>query len=143
MLTTADYVIQAKAALGNVAMSDRQLGELLGYTTSAISTARYGNMSDPMALKIADVLKVEPGEVLMVARISREKDEQVKQALTSWASKTLAAMSLVAASSASAACGDVSAVVQPTTTGDAPRLCIMSTRRRSANEDSYKATEAA
>ncbi|MBY0236725.1 MAG: hypothetical protein K2W93_17225 [Burkholderiaceae bacterium] len=94
MQKPSDYIRLAKEHLGNVGMSDRELGEHLGgFGFSSISNARYGNMSDPVALKVAQVLGIEPGEVLMVARLEREKDEEVKAALMAWASKTLASMS--------------------------------------------------
>lgn len=120
----ADYVRRAKEKLGNGAMSDREFGQRLGgFASSTISSARYGNMSDAIAILIAQVLGIDAGEVLMVARIEREKDEQVRAALSSWASKTLAAMSLAAAASgATAAGGDVAA--SPAQVSSAP-VCIM------------------
>ncbi|MFN3812145.1 MAG: hypothetical protein ACK4S6_16190 [Roseateles asaccharophilus] len=94
MLKPADYVRMAKEALGNADMTDRQLGELLGgIAQPVISQGRYGKMSDPLALRLAEVIPdIDAGEVLMVARLAREKDETVKAALTAWAVKTLAAM---------------------------------------------------
>jgi len=93
MLKPSDYVRLAKKALGDETMSDRALGELLGgFTSASVSNARYGNMSDPLAIKIAKVAGVSSGEVLMIARLEREKDPEVKAALSEWASKTLASM---------------------------------------------------
>lgn len=110
MLKPTDYVHRAKEVLGNVSMSDRELGEHLGgFGFSSISNARYGNMSDPVALRIAQVLHIDAGEVLMVARLEREKDEDVKAALTAWASKTLASMSKNKAQSPDLAMGDMAA----------------------------------
>jgi transcriptional regulator with XRE-family HTH domain len=81
----ADYVRRGKAKLGDPYMSDREFAEQLGYSTSAVSNARYGNMSDLMALKVAEVLGIEAGELLQVARAEREKDPAVKRALLDWA----------------------------------------------------------
>jgi hypothetical protein len=150
MLKPADYVRMAKEALGNAEMTDRQLGELLGgIAQPVISQARYGKMSDPLALRLADVIpNVDAGEVLMVARLAREKDETVKAALTAWAVKTLAAMPKKAA--ARSALGGVVAAValsgapspsQAAATPDAgPGLCIMSTRmrREACNDPRFK-----
>lgn len=94
MKRAADYVRMAKEALGDASMADRVLGEHLGGVGPAlIAQARYGNMSDPLALKLAKIIPgVDAGELLMVARLDREKDPEIKAALESWASKTLAAV---------------------------------------------------
>ena len=92
------YVKQAKALLGNAAMSDRQLGELIGgVASSKISDARYGNMSDPLALKLAGVLGIPAGELLMVARLEREKDPAIRAALVEWAGNVFSLMPTKAA----------------------------------------------
>jgi len=125
MRTAAEYIALAKVRLGNEKMSDRELAERLGgFSQSYINRAKTGKMTDPVAMRLAEILTdVEPGEILMVARLEREKDDQVRAALTSWASKTLAAMSMVAAASSASAAGcDVAAVRAET-----PRVCIMST----------------
>ncbi len=96
MLTVADYVREAKSALGNPRMSDREMGEKLGLSGPMISSARYGNMSDPLALKIAAIIKRDPGEVLLVARAQREKDQAVKAALMAYAGKVLGRLSATA-----------------------------------------------
>lgn len=86
MKTCSDYVADAKAAMGNPRMSDREFGERLGgYAQTTIANGKHGNMSDPIALKIAEVIGVAPGELLMVARLEREKDPRVKAALVEWA----------------------------------------------------------
>lgn len=86
MKTCSDYVADAKAAMGNPKMSDRELGERLGgYAQTSVANGKHGNMSDPMALRLAEVIGVPPGEVLMVARLEREKDPAVKAALVEWA----------------------------------------------------------
>jgi hypothetical protein len=110
--TSADYLAAAKVALGNPHMSDRELGEKLGgYSQPQIGNAKAGKMSDPMALKVAAVLPdTEAGEVLMVARLEREKDPAVKAALIVWASKMLAATPRIAAAR-NVVVGGVAAVV--------------------------------
>ncbi|WP_416762711.1 hypothetical protein ACNI65_09925 [Roseateles sp. So40a] len=94
MLKAADYVRMAKQTLGDVDMTDRKLGELLGgIAQPVISQARYGKMSDPLALRLASVLpNVHAGEILWVARMEREKDQAVKSALEDYVGKVLAAM---------------------------------------------------
>lgn len=98
MKNLAHYVHAAKAALGNPDMSDRQLGELLGgYPSGTVSNARYGRMSDPMAMKVAKVAGIPAGEVLMVARLEREKDPAIRAALVEWAGNVFALMPTKAA----------------------------------------------
>lgn len=92
MKTCADYVRDAKAKLGDAHMSDRQLGELMGVSGPVISTARYGRMSDPLALKFASVVGAEAGEVVMVARMEREADPAVANALRAWVGKVFTLM---------------------------------------------------
>lgn len=72
-------------------MSDRELGERLGgYEQSSIAKAKSGKaMTDPLAIRIAEAIGVDPGEVLLVARAERERDEEVKQHLLRYAAKTL------------------------------------------------------
>lgn len=86
MRTCETYVRLAKAAFGNQGMSDRELGERLGGIGAAIiSNARYGKMSDRLAMLIAQAAHTDPGEVIMVARLEREKDQDVRAALEAWA----------------------------------------------------------
>lgn len=93
VINSSIYLAKARAVLGNPSMSERELGELLGgYSQSMIAKAKAGNMSDPLALRIAEVIGADPGEVLTVARAEREKDPRVKAALLVYASKTLAAL---------------------------------------------------
>lgn len=88
MKTAAQYLNEARKALGNARMSDAELGERLGgFGQSYISRAKRGVMTDPLALKIAEVIGIAPGEVLMVARMEREKDPAVREALFSWVGK--------------------------------------------------------
>lgn len=99
MKSTAYYVAQAKLHAGDAMMPDRQLAEIFGCSQQMISLAKHGNMSDPLALKIADLIKAEAGEVLMVARLERERDEKVKKALQSYAAKIFASASKKVAAS--------------------------------------------
>jgi hypothetical protein len=89
--STAQYIAQAKAAMGNAQMSDREFGERLGelgeqppYAQQTIAKAKSGNCSDPLAVRVAEVLKIEPGEVIWVARMEREKDPAVRMHLETW-----------------------------------------------------------
>lgn len=98
MKTPADYVRLAKLALGDECMSDRELGQHLGGLTSgSISNARYGRISDPLAMRLAGVIGTAPGELLMVARLEREKDPAVRAALMDWAKNVMALMPTKAA----------------------------------------------
>lgn len=93
MKTPEDYVRAAKVALGDAAMSDRELGaQLGGLTSGAVSNARYGRMTDPVAMLIAKAAGIPAGEVLMVARLEREKDPAVKAALMEWAGNVFSLM---------------------------------------------------
>jgi hypothetical protein len=92
MSLTAEYVRRAKAHFGNEYMSDRELGEHIGASGPVVSQARYGSMSDPVAIRIARALQIDAGEVIMVARAEREKDPEVKAELEAYMSKTLAAV---------------------------------------------------
>jgi len=92
MSLTADYVRRAKAHFGGESMSDRELREHIGSSGPVVSQARYGSMSDPVAIRIARALQIDAGEVIMVARAEREKDPEGKAELEAYMSKTLAAV---------------------------------------------------
>lgn len=93
MRKISDYVLAVKAALGDRHMSDRELGEQLGgYSAGLISNARYGICGDPLAVKLAGVLKIDAGEVLLVARAEREKDATIRGHLLAYAKKALASV---------------------------------------------------
>lgn len=90
--TCADLVRAAKAKLGDPHMSDREFGARLGgLSPSAISNARYGTMSDSIAVKIAELVGIPPGLALMIARTEREKDPEVRKHLVRYLGKVLAA----------------------------------------------------
>jgi len=82
--TCAQYIADTKAKLGDERMSDEKLGSRWGVSQSFISRAKRGNMADTVAVKIAEVLGIEAGEVLMVARMEREKDPAVRAHLERW-----------------------------------------------------------
>lgn len=90
MKTCADYIAEAKAALGDPRMPDRELGERLGgYAQPTICGAKVGKMSDPLAIAIANTIGIHPGEVLLVARAQRERDTVVREHLLNYAGKVL------------------------------------------------------
>ena len=79
MKTCADYIADTKVKLGDPRMPDGTLGgRLPGYSQQAISAAKRGKMTDPIAIKMAEILGIEPGEILLVARMEREKDPAVR-----------------------------------------------------------------
>lgn len=143
MKTCSDYIAAAKQALGDPSMTDRELGARIGYSQQHVSAAKHGRMSDPLALKLADLAGVEAGEVLTVARAQREPDPAVRDALLSYAGKVARHMPQSAGKVALAAvlaCGAVSvpspAQAQPTPYCEG--VYIMSTRRRTAaNVDQF------
>ncbi len=84
------YIAEAKAALGNAAMSDAELGERLGgYSQQDISRAKRAPMSDTIAVAIAKAIGIPPGEVLNVARAEREKNPDVQRYLAEWAQASI------------------------------------------------------
>lgn len=90
----AHYLEMAKTLFGNPGMPDRELGELLGgFSQAYIAKAKGGNMSDGLALKLESLLKLTPGEVLLIARIHRENDPAVRAALEELARKLFSLMS--------------------------------------------------
>lgn len=92
MKTGSDYVLAAKAALGDVDMSDREFGERIGRAQQLVSAAKHGAMSDPLAITIAGLIGVDAGEVLMVARLEREKRPEVRAAIEAWLGKAFSLM---------------------------------------------------
>lgn len=89
----SDYLDEARAVFGNPAMSDRELGERLGgYSQQHIAKAKNGNMSVPLAIKVAQTIGADPGEAVIMAWTERETNEEVKAVVASFLSKTLAAL---------------------------------------------------
>lgn len=89
MKTTVYYVSEAKRALGDVHMSDRALGEAIGYSQQHVSKAKCGYITDPVAIALAEAIGIDAGEVLLVARAAREPDEVVRGHLMAYAKKAL------------------------------------------------------
>lgn len=85
----AYYVAEAKRSLGDPRMSDRALGEAFGYSAQLIQRAKSDSCTDPLAIKLAETIGEDPGEVLLVARAERERDEVVKEHLLRYAGKAL------------------------------------------------------
>jgi len=87
----ATFIAEAKAALGDARMSDRELGErLVGYAQQEISRAKHGYMSDTIAIAVAKAIGIAPGAVLQVARAERENNPDVRTFLLEWARETFA-----------------------------------------------------
>ena len=90
MKSCAQYIADAKAALGDSRMSDRELGEHLGFAQQTIAKAKSGGMSDSVGLSVGELLKsldlVEhAGEVLLVAHAERDCDPRVSATLMDYA----------------------------------------------------------
>lgn len=98
MKSCAQYIAESKARLGDPRMSDQKLGDHIGYAQQTMAKAKHGDMSDPVAMKLAALLKIDAGEILLVARAEREKDERVKGALLAYAKKVFDSVSLKALS---------------------------------------------
>ncbi len=86
----AQYVARLKVKLGNPGMSDRELGEHLGFIQSNIARAKGGYMTDPLAIAIARELGEDPAEVVIVARAEREKDLELREGMLAIVGKVLA-----------------------------------------------------
>lgn len=72
-------------------MSDRELGERLGgFSQQHINQAKQGTMSNTIAVAIAEVLQIEAGEILFVAKVSRSKDTVLRD----YVAKTFSASEL-------------------------------------------------
>lgn len=71
-------------------MSDRELGEHLGFIQSNIARAKAGYMTDPLAIAIAQHLGEEPAKVVIVARAEREKDASIRAGMLRIVGKVLA-----------------------------------------------------
>jgi transcriptional regulator with XRE-family HTH domain len=78
MKSTTEYLDEAKKRAG--IESDYALAKRLGVTKAAISNYRQGisKMDDYTAAQIADLLEVDPLEVIAAANAEREKDEKKK-----------------------------------------------------------------
>ncbi|HWI11066.1 MAG TPA: hypothetical protein VNU48_07025 [Burkholderiaceae bacterium] len=84
MRSAAQLIVAAKAKLGDHRMSDQKFGDQTGYAQQTIAKAKRGGMSDQVAMKIAEILQIEAGEVIWVARVEREQDPTVRRHLEAW-----------------------------------------------------------
>ena len=82
MKTCTDLVSQARALFGY--RSDALLAAHIGYAQQTLAHARSGNMSDAIAVKIAALLKLDPGYVVSLARAERETNRETKTHLEAW-----------------------------------------------------------
>ena len=103
MKNCAEYIAISKLALGDARMSDRALGEHLGYAQQTIAKAKSGQMSDAVALAVGELLKKHQvidhaGEVLLVAHAERDADPRVRKTLMDFAKNVLASVPVKAAS---------------------------------------------
>jgi hypothetical protein len=93
MKTVIDYLNDLKGKLG----SDYKSAKALNFETSTISTIRKrGQISDETAVKIAELLEIDPGEVLIAAAMARSQGA-VKAAWEGVGKKAGLAASLVMA----------------------------------------------
>lgn len=100
MTKCANYIADGKEVLGNPRMADRELGERLApfnhqqpFSQQNIARSKV-YMTDPVAIALGKLLKKHrriehAGEVLMVARAEREKDEPQRSLLLECAGKLL------------------------------------------------------
>jgi DNA-binding XRE family transcriptional regulator len=89
------YIADAKLKLGKPRMTDRELGEALGYTQQAIWASKNGKMTDPIAIAIATIANVDPGEVLLVSRAERERNVETRAHLMAYAKKMMTSVSSI------------------------------------------------
>lgn len=89
----AEYIAATKKALGNSAMSDQSLANVLGCSQQAVAKAK-SKMGDGLALKIGTILQEHgliehAGEVLLVAHAERDVDPAVRHVLMEYAGKVV------------------------------------------------------
>lgn len=79
-MKTADYLDAIKARHG--LPSDYAASKLLGVTRSAVSRYRNGqdSFSDDVAIRAADLLDIDPGELLIQSHLERATDERQRAA---------------------------------------------------------------
>lgn len=78
MKTTIDFLNAVKASQGLT--SDYQLAKFLGVTASSISLSMSGRtyLGDEMALKVAEVLKIDPAQIVASVHYERAKKAEEK-----------------------------------------------------------------
>jgi hypothetical protein len=114
--TSFTYVAAAKKKLGGqyeLRVSDNALSKALECSEAMIAKAKAGNMSDPLAIKLATFIGEDPGEVLLIARAEREKDQVVKEHLLRYAGKALRLVPSRAVSAVAALTVALSAALSP------------------------------
>lgn len=82
MKTTNQYLDAVKAKHGLT--SDYQLAKLLGIRQSTISgyRAERSHLDDLMALKVAELLSIDPMEIIAAANVERAKTAETKRVWT-------------------------------------------------------------
>lgn len=112
MKSCAEYIAEAKRALGDERMSDATFGAQLEptFAQQTISKARRGDCTDGVALAVGEVLERESrrlarasgdksverfyaGEVLVAAHAERDADPAVRKALADYAKNVLGRLS--------------------------------------------------
>lgn len=96
MKNLADCVDEVRRRKGF--RSDREVGELFDCSQQLIAQARSGGCTDPIAVKLAEVIGEDPGRLLLMARAERERDPTIRAHLIAYAKKALAAVPSKAAS---------------------------------------------
>lgn len=89
MKTTVEYLIAAKAAIG--VESDSALGKAIGLHRNAVGQYMNGSrvMDDYTALKVAQILGVDPLEVIAAANHERERSTEKREAWANlWSATT-------------------------------------------------------
>jgi transcriptional regulator with XRE-family HTH domain len=136
MKTCAQYLDDVKRRLD--LPSDYALQQSLGISKSAISLLRNGKtfFDDATALRIANILDIDPLEVVAAANAERARNSDVRHMWENVWGKAAGAM----ATTAFAAC-IVGLAAAPSPAQSAPleldngaRVWIMSNRRRAAND---------
>lgn len=99
MKTTVDFLNDVKAKYGIT--SNYALAKLMGQTDTAVARWMHGKntLSDETAVKVAELLEIEPAFIMACIAAERSKNPQVKKAWT-WTANHLgglaAALALVA-----------------------------------------------
>ncbi|MGD1324404.1 hypothetical protein ACNHE5_05625 [Pandoraea pnomenusa] len=82
MKTTADYLDAVKARLD--LPSDYAAAKVLGVTRSAVSLYRHGKSTfdDAVILRVAEILSIDPLEVIASANVERAKSAEMREVWT-------------------------------------------------------------
>lgn len=81
MKTTAEYLDAIKAR--HHLPSDYAVAKMLGITRAAVSRYRNneGTFDDPVSIRAAELLDLDPEEVILSGYVARAKDDRVRAAL--------------------------------------------------------------